>query len=726
MEQHHHTFLGPDCPPRFVPPQGKFEVSFDETNKQVFSVRERDNGTEITVVSVSNAQPITFAVKSKGPFISLRFSLDQKILAIQKTNRTIDLVNATDNWEFTLECKAKLPASVVGFKWTFLNELCVVTSAGIELYTINPEKQNGKLVKSYAQPVNWFVYSHECRVLLVSTGALGNSMHSYHFRHGIVNRWARFDIELPPEYAQNSMKLLEREVTMGSLYGTLYCIHVRNSFMTGGRECPADIVLYQLTKEAAYKRSILSLQASGRFATSIVDNLVAVHHEQTRTSMLFDIRTGTNTLRSPVLQLPGMPGGSSVAMPTAPLAAGELPRLDPIVAPLPIAPPMLSTNPGLADAQTLRVRYDVSGSNWMAFQPNIIIDSNVGCIWEVFVDLTAIVTMVGDQCQLLDFLLRRTDGKAAILGLFKSAVDAHSQVPLATLSQMFDQVNAVYRGNAAVAGLPSAYNTSANASSLATKDAVSAGDRQAGSTAGAAALAIDASELLAALDLRNQHRIAGKGCIVVDQADMYKYVLEPMEEEHRPSNFGFVKSVLLEYIRSLNFFRIPVEHFLHQMMINLLVKHGKYYQLHQYLQYHVVSDSKPVAYALLSLENVYPPAYQLALDILKRLTNANSEIVDVLLSRNQILQALRFMRGQGQDASISARQFLEAAANTKDPILFYSIFKFFEQRNVRLRKHPAFIEADKCDDIVEKFRATFGSAAAVSNPSRYDFGDDDG
>ena len=44
---------------------------------------------------------------------------------------------------------------------------------------------------------------------------------------------------------------------------------------------------------------------------------------------------------------------------------------------------------------------------------------------------------------------------------------------------------------------------------------------------------------------------------------------------------------------------------------------------------------------LLSLESVYPAAYQLALDMLKRISTANEEIVEILLSKNKVLPALR-------------------------------------------------------------------------------------
>lgn len=69
----------------------------------------------------------------------------------------------------------------------------------------------------------------------------------------------------------------------------------------------------------------------------------------------------------------------------------------------------------------------------------------------------------------------------------------------------------------------------------------------------------------------------------------------------------------------------------------------------------------------------YPPAFQLALDMLKRLATANEEIVDVLVGKDQLLLALRFLRSLGPEAvaTVSPRRFLEAAYNTGDSSLFY-------------------------------------------------------
>lgn len=62
----------------------------------------------------------------------------------------------------------------------------------------------------------------------------------------------------------------------------------------------------------------------------------------------------------------------------------------------------------------------------------------------------------------------------------------------------------------------------------------------------------------------------------------------------------------------------------------------------------------------------------------------------MLLSKHQVLAALRFIRGIGGHDNISARKFLDAAKQTDDVMLFYTIFRFFEQRNQRLRGNPNF------------------------------------
>ena len=42
-----------------------------------------------------------------------------------------------------------------------------------------------------------------------------------------------------------------------------------------------------------------------------------------------------------------------------------------------------------------------------------------------------------------------------------------------------------------------------------------------------------------------------------------------------------------------------LQYYLYELIIKQLVSHNRFYQLHQFLQYHVLSDSKPLVRGLL-------------------------------------------------------------------------------------------------------------------------------
>ncbi|XP_078071723.1 regulator of MON1-CCZ1 complex isoform X16 [Mustelus asterias] len=112
---------------------------------------------------------------------------------------------------------------------------------------------------------------------------------------------------------------------------------------------------------------------------------------------------------------------------------------------------------------------------------------------------------------------------------------------------------------------------------------------------------------------------------------------------------------------------------------------------------HVLSVfTEKKACLLLSLESTYPPAHQLSLDMLK------------------VLGALRFVRSVGSHDNISARKFLDAARQTGDTMLFYTTFKFFEQRNQRLRGSSHFTPGEHCEEHVSHFKTLFGEQALLT------------
>jgi len=142
-------------------------------------------------------------------------------------------------------------------------------------------------------------------------------------------------------------------------------------------------------------------------------------------------------------------------------------------------------------------------------------------------------------------------------------------------------------------------------------------------------------------------------------------------------DYKYILAVVIEYIRCLNYQYIPVKSFIYETVIQMLVRNNRYFQLHQFIQYHVISDSFHVACQLLSLEKIYPPAYQLALDMLKR--SCPEQIVEVLLTKGQVIQALRFIKNLNQ---ISPKRFLDIAVNVEDPTVFYTVYNIFKKFDV--------------------------------------------
>nr|CAD7425884.1 unnamed protein product [Timema monikensis] len=363
------------------------------------------------------------------------------------------------------------------------------------------------------------------------------------------------------------------------------------------------------------------------------------------------------------------------------------------------------------------MRFPIDSPNWVVFQPNIVIDAKLGCLWwdvnphlrggrvenhlgkttpilpdrdsnldlpvlssrakhdkrvsqlchrggYVELNLKPLVSLIQDKCLLVDCLMQRKNAKQVVIQVLQDILEPTEQNRsyLVVVAELFDHLNDVYRSFLEVE-MQSQMGTPASS-----------------------ALSVSPPKPSAPVVL--------KAPVVVDQADMYTNVFSRFADKRKEGDTDggskFIVWVLLEYIRSLTDYQIPVQHYLHELVINSLVHYQAYYQLHQLLQYHVVSDSKPLACLLLSLENLYPAAHQLALDMLKRLGTANEEIIEVLLSKQQILPALRFVRSTGSVDQVSARKFLEAAKLAGDATIFYAVYRFFDQRNLRLKGTSGF------------------------------------
>lgn len=85
-------------------------------------------------------------------------------------------------------------------------------------------------------------------------------------------------------------------------------------------------------------------------------------------------------------------------------------------------------------------------ANWVLFQPDIVIDAKLGCLWYVGLKLDAMCLLMTNRVRLVEFLLQRSDGKPAIMEMLKQMLttDYNGGAMLPVLATIFDRLNAVY------------------------------------------------------------------------------------------------------------------------------------------------------------------------------------------------------------------------------------------------------------------------------------------
>ena len=151
------------------------------------------------------------------------------------------------------------------------------------------------------------------------------------------------------------------------LYGTVYVLVLRNNFKAGA-DVKADICLFQLGREGFFKSDVLVLDQNGRFALSVVDNTIVVHHQASQTSTVFDIKC--------------LPESGDRPLPYT---------HRPLLEARSIAPTFL---PSVDSQQPLPC--PLYASSWIVFQPNLVVDARLGAIWAVSLKLEPMVAAIPD------------------------------------------------------------------------------------------------------------------------------------------------------------------------------------------------------------------------------------------------------------------------------------------------------------------------------------------
>lgn len=83
--------------------------------------------------------------------------------------------------------------------------------------------------------------------------------------------------------------------------------------------------------------------------------------------------------------------------------------------------------------------------NWVLFQPNIVIDAKLGCLWYVKLRLKSLCSLITDRVKLVELLLHRTNAKVILIDVVKEMLTTqYNGNMLPIIENVFDRLNVVY------------------------------------------------------------------------------------------------------------------------------------------------------------------------------------------------------------------------------------------------------------------------------------------
>ncbi|XP_041987237.1 regulator of MON1-CCZ1 complex [Aricia agestis] len=387
-------------PKRFDADSPVTNVFFDDTNGQVFTVRS-GGVTGVTVNGMDESKCTSFRMEDKGPIISIKFSPDHKILAIQRNiegqNATVEFVNFKDlaptNIEYTHTCKWKT-SRILGFVWPKVDEIAFITDHGIELLQVVPEKKQLKTLKSTSFSCAWYSWCAQSNIVVLA-GNNGLLLQPFSLNNSTITKLQKLELE-------SSKPAAERDVFVVRLCGASWCAVFRHA------HGPADVWLMPIGSSGI--QHVLKTGLTGRFAVSVLDNLLAIHHQSSQTSQLFDILEESRLDNNTVVHVPLVSG--------------------------------VSIRPASVDDAPCAM---YSG-NWVVFQPDYIIDARRGCLWRVQLQLNGLAHSIPKDAipSTIAALLRRQNGKDTIFRILNQLM-TEARTYLVELTKAFDEINAVYR-----------------------------------------------------------------------------------------------------------------------------------------------------------------------------------------------------------------------------------------------------------------------------------------
>ncbi|KAF7849916.1 hypothetical protein BT93_L0134 [Corymbia citriodora subsp. variegata] len=690
---------------------GSRGLFYDDGNKIILSPANDQVYSWKVVPFDPVVAPISDSI-SDGPILAIRFSLDGKLIAIQRSNHEIQFQHRETGETFSQTCKPESEI-ILGFFWTDcpLCDIIFVKTSGLDLFAYNSESKTLHLVETRKLNVSWYVYTHESRLVLLASGMQCKAFTGLQLSSVGIIKLPKFEMAMAKTEANNKPVLAAEDVYIVTIYGRIYCLQVDRVAML--------LHSYRFYRDAVVQQGSLPIYSS-KVAISVVDNVLLVHQVDAKVVILYDIFLDSRApISAPLpLLLRGFPRSSSLG------ARSSFKDVESSEA---------ASYPSDHEAT-------MYGDDWTFLVPDLICDVSSKLLWKIHLDLEAIAASSSEVSSVLDFLQRRKleayKAKHLCLAMARTAI--LERRPVTMVAKAIDVLvtsfsnsfkTGYFKGTKAEKAQASdaAYATGVNASRSDTtgksveREYVAGLDRESFERSTFIETDSDedgntghvkpntngsSSKLLLGAETRrtggqtlHSDNVGASNNILrstlqpeaqvtspaISPDEMYTFVFAPVEEE-MAGDPSYLVAVIVEFLRSCNLERIKVRPNIYALTAQLLARNERYAELGLFIINKILEPSKEVALQLLESGRHNRQTRKLGLDMLRQLSLHNEYVV-FLVQDGYYLEALRYMK-KHKVTTVRPSMFLEAAFASSDSQQLAAVLRFFSDNNPGFRSSP--------------------------------------
>lgn len=706
---------------------GSRGLFYDDGNKLIISPTSDQVVSWKTSPSNPEVIPESYSIE-EGPVLLVRYSLDMKLLAIQRSNHEVQFWIKETGHTFKQRCKSE-SETILGFFWTDCPtcDVVFVKTSGLDFFSYDSEMRLLHLVETKKLNVSWYIYTHESRLVLLASGMQCKSFTGYQLSSVGIIRLPKFEMAMAKPEANNKPVLAAEDVHVVTVYGRIYCLQVDRVAML--------LHSYRFYRDAVVQQGSLPVYSS-KIAVSVVDNVLLVHQEDAKVVILYDLFSDS---RAPIsAPLPLLFRGVYRTNISSSHSSSNLSE----------------TSEGKDSTDTEATIY---GDDWTFLVPDLICDVANGLLWKIQLDLEAISASSSEVPSVLEFLQRRKleakKAKELCLGIARNII--LERRPLYMVTRSIDVLVTSYsyavKTGSYLKGVkpekPSSYGvTSVNSTDTAADESTNRGDPSGKSVKHAPAVEVgdesvsshsystldsDDNSLsdrqktkpvslhssVGDIDRENLTRVEASNeefhpsasqthighsnsasnvnnselndsqinSAAITSDEMYSFVFAPVEEEMAGDSF-YLASVIIEFLRSSNIEKVRVHPNNYLLTIRLLARTERYPELGLFITNKIIEPSKEVAFQLLESGDQHFLTKKLGLDMLRQLS-LHHDYVLLLVQNGYYLEALRYAR-KNKVYTVRPSLFLEAAYASNDSQQLAAVLRFFSDFFPGFRNTP--------------------------------------